>query len=193
MNRTDAVAQLKRVFTVLSNDLDEIAAYGRANPSPFAQRTLVRTAFALMEGLAYQLRQITLASLAQTNLLSVVEIDLLKEERHTLNAKGEPETRDNFQAFPRTLLFTIQCYLKVHGATYEPNTSHHGWEAMRKFVGIRNRITHPKSDVDLELSDADMACAVTADAWWRVTILEMLAACNEADDYWTLKLMQSSR
>ena len=192
MHRTEAVAQLKQVFSVLSRDLDEIVAYGKTNPSPFAHRTLVRTHFALMEGLAYQLRQVTLASLAQTDHLTAVEIALLKEERYALDTKGRPEPRENYQTFLPNLLFTIQCYLKNHGATYQPNTGHHGWEAMRKFVEIRNRITHPKSDALLELTETDLKYVVDAASWWKATMLEMFTACAEADGYWQAKLAQSS-
>jgi hypothetical protein len=192
MNRTEAVAQLQQVFSVLSRDLDEIVAYGRETPSPFAHRTLVRAHFALMEGLAYQLRQVTLATLDQTEHLTAMEIALLKEERYGLDGKGRPQARENFQAFLPNLLFTIQCYLKNHGATYQPNTGHHGWEAMRKFVEIRNRITHPKSTSSLELTETDLKFVVEAASWWKATMLEMFAACAEADSYWKAKLAQST-
>lgn len=190
MNRADAVDQLKRVFTVLIKDVDEAVAYGRTNPSPFAHRTLVRTHFALVEGLAYQLRQVTLASLEGTELLTLVEVAILKEERYALNAKGHPEVRENFQNFLPNLLFSIRCYTKNHGASYEPNLGHHGWEAMRKAAEVRNRITHPKSDSSLALSEEDLKHFVEAAAWWKATMLEMFAACAEADEYWRKRLSE---
>jgi len=115
MQRTEAVAQLKQVYSVLARDLDEIVEYGRSNPSPFAHRTLVRTHFALMKGFAYQLRQVTLASQELLSHLSAAEICLLKEERYAINSKGHVEPRENYQNFLPSLLFTIQCYLKNHG------------------------------------------------------------------------------
>lgn len=97
MNRANAVDQLKRVFTVLIKDVDEAVAYGRTNPSPFTHRTLVRTHFALVEGLAYRLRQVTLASLEGTELLTLVEVAVLKEERYALNAKGHPVNAKGYE------------------------------------------------------------------------------------------------
>lgn len=188
MNRSDAVNQLQQVWNILANDLDEILVYGRTNPSPFAHRTLVRTHFALIEGLSFQLRQVTLATLTETEFLKPEEIFLLKEERYSLNPLGMPEAKDNFQTFLPSLLFSIRSYLKNHGATYQPDLSHHGWNAMRKAIAIRNRPTHPKSESCLVLSDEDLRNFVDAAAWWKKTLLEMFSACKEADDYWKVNL-----
>ncbi|MDO6387499.1 MULTISPECIES: hypothetical protein [unclassified Uliginosibacterium] len=189
MNRQETVEQLKRVWAVLASDLDEALAYGRQNSSAFAHRTLVRTHFAMIEGLSYQLRQVTLTSLEGTDLVTPIEIALLREERYFLNGKGHPEPKEDFQTFLPSLLFSIRSYLKNHGATYEPDTSHHGWEALRKAVDIRNRLMHPKSEACLHLSETDLKIFTEAAAWWKKTILGMFSACDEADDYWRSQLM----
>lgn len=80
MNRAEAVSQLKDVWAILSSDLDAAIQYGRITNTPYAQRAMVRTWFALVEGLSYQLRQVTLATLQNTDFLSTSEIALLKEE-----------------------------------------------------------------------------------------------------------------
>jgi hypothetical protein len=188
MNRQEAVDQLKRVWAVVVSDLEEALAYGRQNPSAFAHRTLVRTHFAMIEALTYQLRQITLASLEGTSQLSPIEIALLREERYFLNGKGHPKRREDFQPFLPNLLFSIRCYLKNHGANFEPDTAHHGWEALRKAVDIRNRLMHPKSEACLSLCEDDLKIFSEAAAWWKKTILGMFSACEEADTYWRSEL-----
>ena len=99
MDRTTAVIELKLVYKTLSSDLDAAQDGVLQNQHQFARRTLYRTYFAFVEGLAFQLRQVTVASLADTDLLSVAELSLLREEKFQLNHKGEPEARDNFQSF----------------------------------------------------------------------------------------------
>jgi hypothetical protein len=183
MNRAETVNELKRVFEVLADDLEDALALGRQSPTQFAHRTLFRTYFAYVEGLAFQLRQVTLASLQNTQLLSEGELALLRESRFQLNHRGQPEERENFQQFLPNLLFSIRCYVKNHGATYQPDIGHHGWECMKKAVAVRDRLTHPKSAQGLEVTEEDSQVFAEAAAWWKRTLLEMFAACGEADEF----------
>ncbi len=188
MQRADAVEQLNSVYRILSADMDAAVAYSAEHSNPFAHRTVVRTLFSLIEGLAFQLRQVTIASLEpHTGSLTLAELVLLREERYNLNTKGEPETSDNFQNFLPNLLFTIRSYGKNHGATFQADTSTHGWQAMRHAVNLRNRITHPKSVANLTLSDQDQKNLIEAAAWWKKTLLEMFDACDRADAEWIAK------
>lgn len=181
MIRIDAVNELKRVFVLLNEDLEEALKLGTLNPSQFAHRTLIRTYFAFVEGVAYQLRQVTMASLEGTDLLTQGETALLREERFQLNSKGEPEAKENFQSTIPNLLFSVRCYVKNHGATYAPDTGHHGWESMKRAIAVRDRITHPKSATGLEITDEDVNHFVKGAVWWKRTLLEMFQACGEAD------------
>lgn len=188
MQRADAVEQLKSVYGILSADMDAAVAYSDKHSSPFAHRTVVRTLFSLIEGLAFQLRQVTVASLEpHSGSLTTAELTLLREERYFLNNKGEPETGENFQRFLPNLLFTIRSYGKNHGATFQADTSARGWQAMQHAVNIRNRITHPKSIADLTLSEQDQRHLIDASAWWKKTLFEMFDACDKADAEWIAK------
>lgn len=188
MKRADAIDELKRIFAVLKNDLDRARELGLADPSQYALRTLFRTYFAFVEGIAFQLRQITLASLQGTNLLTIEELALLREKRFQLNSKGVPEAKENYQQMLPNLLFSVHCYVKNHGATYRPDTAHHEWESMRKAVLVRNRLMHPRSTSDLEITEQDSQHFVAGAAWWQRTLLEMYAACGEADEFFRNQL-----
>ncbi|HXG29588.1 MAG TPA: hypothetical protein VNJ47_12160 [Nevskiales bacterium] len=188
MNRAEAVAQLQAVWGVLNADLECALAYGRQNNTAYAQRALVRAWFALVEGLSYQLRQVTLATLHDTNILSASEIALLSEERYFVDDKGRPKTSEQFLPFPQSLLFSIRAYAKNHGAQFEADTAQPGWSAMRRAVEVRNRVTHPKAAKSLSLSEEDLQSFSEAAAWWKATMLSMFAACNEADEYWRREL-----
>lgn len=192
MNRAEAVSQLKNVWAILSSDLDAAIQYGRKDNTPYAQRTMVRTWFALVEGLSYQLRQVTLATLQGTDFLSTLEIALLKEERHSINDKGYLKTSEQFLPFPQSLLFSIRAYIKNHGAKFEADTQHPGWSAMLRAAKVRNHITHPKSVTALELSEEDLKAVVEAAKWWKATMLGMFSACKEADGYWREQLEKTT-
>jgi hypothetical protein len=182
LTRAEAVAELKAIWTTLNADLDAALAFGRQNDTPYARRALVRAHFALVEGLSFSLRQVTVATLQDTPFLSPAELILLKEEGLTIDNKGQAQTiAERFLPFPNSLLFSIHCYVKNHGAKFTVDTNDPGWEAMRKAVKVRNKVTHPKSAAALELSPEDLTEFINAAEWWRQTMQGMFDACSEAD------------
>jgi hypothetical protein len=181
MNRSEAVEELKRVYTTLNSDLEAARTATLQNPTDFNKRTLVRTCAALIEGLSYQLRQVTLASMQNTELLTEGERAILKETKYQVSAKGAVEERDNFQSTLSMLLFSLIIYAKNHGASFSPNTSDNGWNCLRNAFALRDRLMHPKSVQDLHVAD-DAGDEFTAGVeWWDNTIIDLLAACDEAD------------
>ena len=47
-----ASVELKKVYSILAEDVEEARTYGQTNPSGFAHRSLFRATFALIEGLS---------------------------------------------------------------------------------------------------------------------------------------------
>ena len=188
MNRAQAVDELKCVYKVLSADLENALQLKREKPTQFACRNLFRTFFAFVEGLTFQFRQVTLASLAETNYLTTPELALLREKRFQLDNKGLPVEKENNQSLLPNLLFSVRCYAKNHGAIYQPDTSHNGWESMKKAVAVRDRLTHPKSASGLEVKEEDLECFSAGSEWWEKTLHEMFAACDQADKLINQKL-----
>jgi len=188
MNRAEAVSELKAVVALLQDDVAKIVEYGKANPTPYAHRMFIRAEFAFLEGLLYQMRQVTLASLAETDLLRPEEVTLLSEVRYSLDKKGQITEKEQFENFLPNMLFTLRMYAKNHGAEFEPNTGETGWEAMQRAVHIRNSVTHPKSAACLDLSEQDMESVFLASHWWERSVLNLFEACKEADDFWRARL-----
>lgn len=181
MNRAESVAELKRVYAVLNADLELARQATLKDPSEFNKRTLVRTCAALVEGLSYHLRQVTLASLKDTNLLSDGERAILQETKHQLSEQGQVRERDNFQSTLPMLLFTLRVYAKNHGASFSPNTADNGWNCLRKAFTLRDRLMHPKSFEDLQVSDEAGAEFTAGIQWWDSSVESLLAACEAAD------------
>jgi hypothetical protein len=181
MNRADAVRELKLVYTILRADLDAAGRGATENPSAFHKRTLVRTCAALVEGLSYQLRRVTLASLQSTSHLTPGELAILRETTYRLSDKGTVEERDNFQQTLAMLLFSLRVYAKNHGAVFVPDTSDNGWSCLRKAMALRDRLMHPKSVADLTVSDEEGADFAAGIKWWDDAVADLLAACDAAD------------
>jgi hypothetical protein len=184
MKRELAVNQMKSVFTLLSNDVEEIRVYGIENNNGFARRTLLRTHFAFIEGMVFQLRLVAIATAKDyPGLFSNEEVTLLKEERYQLSPKGKLETKVNFQKLLPMLLFTINCYTRIHGAKFTVKTDERGWEALKGYLRIRNNLMHPKSLSDLELDVSSLKISTEAAKWFKSTLLDMFAECAKADEH----------
>ena len=178
------VDQLKHVYAALACDLDEARSYGQRNPSGFAKRSLFRAAFALIEGISFQFRLVALAGAASAPLVfDAVEMSLLKEERHRLDDKGHLSAERNFQSLLPSILFCMRCYARVHNVKFEPELSAKGYECMKKFIKLRDGITHPKSVACLEHTDQQLGDAVTAMRWWKQQVSTLLKKCNGYDAF----------
>lgn len=188
MTRSEAVLEMKQLSASLHSDLREAQTYREANDTPYARRGLIRTYFALVEGLAFCMRRITLATLADTDVLTADEVVLLMEKRLELEKNGEIKKRRAPLTFQSGLLFSICCYAKNHGATFRPNTADTGWQAMQEAAEVRNRITHPRSASEFQPTEDELRRFIEAAKWWRKTMLDLFTACDEAEEYWRSQL-----
>ena len=150
MHRPEAVAELKRIYAALKDDFNSAKSAVLLDASGFNKRNLVRTTLALIDGFAFQIRQVTLATLDSTELLTDGDRAILREERYQLSSKGQPEVRENYQKALPLILFFLRVYAKNHGAEFTPDTSVNGWNCLQQAVEIRDRVTHPKSLSDLD-------------------------------------------
>ena len=188
VNRSEAVTELQNTWRVLDADLDSAAVAENADESQYAKRALVRAFFAQVEGLSYQLRQVTIASLRDTGQLSPAEVQLLREVRESIDDRGNVREVTSYLSFPDSVLFSMKIYVKNHGAKFDIDKNHPGWSAFKQATQTRHRVTHPKNAASLEIADSDVRNLETASSWWQEQLLAMFAACHEADTYWSEKL-----
>jgi len=185
----EGTAKLKEVYGILADDVEAARKLGQSDPSPFAHRTLIRTHFALIDGLSYQLRRVALAcGLADSTVLTSDEMSLLTERQYKLDDKGLPESSPNYQRFLPSLLFAMRCYAKVHGGSFSADTSVQGYASMKELVKIRNGLEHPKCATGLNLGDEQLKHALQAASWWKQNMLNLFQTCQKADEYWKAKL-----
>lgn len=181
MDGESAVAQMKEVFRVLSADINKICTYENFVNDEAAHRSLIRAHFAFIEGMVYQLRSIALASDADLSVYSAEEISVLREKNYFLNQKGGIERQDSFERILPMMLFSMRAYAKLHRTTFSPDTGAHGWEAMRKYVKIRNALTHPKTLDDLVVNKEKTEISSAANEWFQRNLTELFRVCEEGD------------
>jgi hypothetical protein len=182
MLRDDTVRELKSIYATLQADVYEAQELYKASGNQFARRVLVRAFFSFIEGLAYNLRQVTLASCKGLPNVSAAELFLLQEETCEIDEKGKVRPpREKYLATGSAFLFSLRMYPKAHGGQYNPELGDGGWEAFRNALALRDSITHPKSAAKLEISDEALVNFAKASEWGKSAIRGMFDACDEAD------------
>jgi len=180
--RSAAVNELKSTYTMLKGDVDAAVVFGKANGTQFARRTLVRTLFAFIEGLTNQLSSVAAASApTETGIFSAGELAALREESYDVNEQGLVETRAARISLKRRIRLAFRCYPRIHGASFNADLGGQGWSALQDAIRIRDRLTHPKGDADLSVSDSDLTLVGTASGWYQDSIVALLKACQDAD------------
>ena len=127
------------------------------------RRLYIRTLVSLIEAMLATLKQ---DALRAGGSLSDAEKLLLREETFDLNDKGEAFERPFIAPLPKSVKFAIRCFAKTHGLSRLPDYSGGGWRDFQELVRIRNRLTHPKDALALEVTDEEMATADRAEFWF---------------------------
>jgi len=184
MNRADAVHELKSTFSILDADINEIKKNADGNTKGFHVRASIRAYSALIEGLLFQMRHLALSSESKnTSVYNLSEKLILSEKAYRLNTKGEVEEKESFESLKNMVLFTLKQFPKIHGANFEPNTGDHRWEMFGVFIKIRNRVVHPKSKSDLELTHEEWEKVNVGIDWFYDNVKLMFGECSKADDF----------
>ena len=160
------VEDLLAFDALLSTDfiMSREALAGAGARVPYARRQFVRTALAKVEGFVAFLKTLTLRSAAPGDL-ERAEQYLLEEERPFLDDRGRLATTKDFPRVGPNLRFAMWCYGKVHGVQWELPVGEAGWSHLTEATKIRNRLMHPKSKEDLEVSEAETDVVSKAVEW----------------------------
>lgn len=160
---------------------DVIAARRRldGSHSQTARRDVVRASIAAMEGATWVAREHVRGALARIGHLTPVADLAFRELSYSVSDIGE--LKERVQALPLiTAVRLVVSQAKIICPEIAVEFSTTGWADLRKAIAIRNRITHPKPDQDLSISDKDLAIVASAVSWLVATIDYVMASTNLA-------------
>jgi hypothetical protein len=124
----------------------------------------VRAMFTMIEGSVFNLKQIALA-LSKHGKGSFSQASMIKVQRsHRLNSSP----------CLRTSKFAFLSAARAFGVAYELKVDDGGWNGFKDALVIRNRITHPKSIDDLQLSDNEIQTVADAAEWFLKVQRELI-------------------
>lgn len=173
-NYLKKLAESFAFFGILHDDLQNAKAYLNSNDSQFARRTYIRTLFAFIEGNSFRLRQLALsAHNHRTSCFTNEEIVMLEEKNISVKSNGEVHVGSKYLDFQTGFKFTLSAYAKAFDSS-PPDYSESGWTKLIEVQKIRNRITHPKSKEDFDISDPELQTIDCAKEWYSKNIQFLL-------------------
>lgn len=95
------------------------------------------------------------------------EILFLKDETPEARPNGIISTRTGFVAFEKTVRAVLRIYRDRLATGLELDFASHEWGIFQKAVKVRNRITHPRSPEDLDISSIEDYWLEQGLAWFH--------------------------
>lgn len=160
---------IRGLLTPLAEDADQLLEIlARDRSSQFARRNYVRAVSAFIEAWINSTKNLcrSAAGVAITPF-SEAELALLRDVSFELSDRGEAIEKPKFMKFDQNFRFAFASYAKLHGSELKLPTAEQGWELLRQFVKVRNRLTHPRNLADLTVSDDELRNIEKATDWFR--------------------------
>jgi hypothetical protein len=177
-------SNLKDTYNELISDVEAAKKLDTDQyPEAFIKRTYTRSFFSMVEGVTYQMKQISLEANKEANVLNTYEVSFLRELVGQLDEKGKAsEKKLKLQLLPN-LQFALRSISKVLAVDFEVDKGKKGgWDALRHAVDIRDRITHPKKIDSLLINDQEMLLLGQANAWFRDEIARLIKLIRKHHD-----------
>ena len=123
----------------------------------FWRRTYIRTLFSLFEGIIHMLRQIATEPCyeGEETGLTQYEISALKGETYKISGRGKIMTKAYYYNISKGIMLINRCLRKRKIITKKIDPHGKEWERFNHAIRIRNRITHPKKESDLFITEAE--------------------------------------
>jgi hypothetical protein len=139
----------------------------------FTRRAYIRSMFAMIEGSIWVLKQTVLhapTADGKPKRLSIAEYALLSDKSFELKNNGETKEQTKYLKLPENFKFTFNILSKSFGIKFDLGIGSTAWQNFLKAQEIRNRITHPKTAAEFEVSNAEILVCTEACSWFNELI-----------------------
>ena len=156
-------------FPRLSEEISILEHLLKSQPSECLLRLYVRSCFAMLEALSCLIRdkasQGIVGKFKTSGHLEITKAHYLEDYSYKITSTGKIERQNRCDiSFGAHFAFGLRTLAEVA----EVNKNYiegAGWDAFQNAIRIRNRITHPKTDTDVTISDNDFGLVKSALNW----------------------------
>lgn len=102
------------------------------------------------------------------NQVSWTDLVILNEKQVLLDEQGKVKTKDIFEKLEPSLRFSLNIFANVFGSNL-PDYGDKNFELLKKLNKRRNDITHPKSLIELQITDQEIKDSISMFSWFIQT------------------------
>lgn len=173
------VNDMVELMRISSEDARFCQELVQTNDSSIVRRLYVRAAVCYVESNVYALKNSVIDMIDCGDFQALPgEMCLLLEESYHLNEKGNIRTRPSFVSLESNIRFVFDITSRANNVEFVLDCSGLGWAAMKNAIEVRNRVTHPKSGSDFDISDTELEYVATAYDWFGRQVVELLYLIN---------------
>lgn len=145
-----------------------------------ARRAYVRAVFALIEAIVEQHKKLLLELSSHGSVtLRPGVVEALAEQTYVVDENGSVSSRDQYLQLRRKLRAIYRAAAEGFGAELIVRYDEEGWRSFTAAVKVRDRITHPKTDLDCHISEDDLATVDAGNDWFRGVNNEFVRVARE--------------
>lgn len=166
-------------FGILSHDVVICWERIEVADTQATRRDLIRTMFAAIEGYVWEYRAFVKSIVNDIGTIPPILELALTETSYSVNDQGKLEEHN--RPIPVTSMIRLVTKLaEEHCPELKTDFSTTGWSNLKQTIKIRNRITHPKSASDLEVTPEDIAISQAGFFWLLALIADVMEATKNA-------------
>lgn len=157
---------------------DVILSLNRHDIEPIQsnKRDLVRAIFAAIEGLSWSYREDIRMTASVVDPLSPIQEMALAEKSYSIDEQGKIKEQTRFISIPAMIRLTTRIAETVC-PELKIDFGVPGWTDLKQAIKVRNRITHPKSLSDLQVSMADLVISQSG-LFWFLDLIENVSGAT---------------
>jgi hypothetical protein len=153
----------------------------RSNSSDLNRRNYVRSLFALYEAALANLRESVADRLVLKSSVNgtydLYEIYPLMDESATISERGDISKRFNQVPFKNLVKYVVKLACREYQIT--ESVFDNGWNDFQSSIQIRHKITHPKYEGDISVSDEELKILENGRTWWNNTLQKIRIKANK--------------
>lgn len=152
----------------LAADVDTAKSILDAEDGPFNRRVYIRALFAYLEGSSFFMRRNAEELLKKRRefgkLVNPETEFLLRDVIPSIASEGRVVCKKHKVPFADHFAFTFRTFIEALEIQKDPFCET-GWADLKKALIVRDRLTHPKLQSDVEISDQDLFYCQSGIAW----------------------------
>ena len=163
------LADVTRTIRIVREDMAASKALHENADSPTNRRTYVRAAWTFAEVLANGFR-ITAAYALEARLfgddgIGILDMYPLLDDEARLTDSGKLKLPRSRIPIKNLFAYSLRVRARCSGVDADQIFNDSGWEAFQDFLALRNRLTHPRTESDLDVTDRDLVVVREATDW----------------------------